>query len=469
MIKLVVVILGAGSLLGAGCSSGSDGAPAPSADPRQNVMVIDEGIDLGNAEFHGKVAASFTLDCQASPAPVDGDGGSDADAGAGDGGTPTLDDLKQRYIAALMTPDDSCDLVPGIDAKSDPLAAIAAFRDRWNHMIRAQLYGAAVFSGAQWDQVIAAVNAELTTFAYHGTATAGTVAHDNPGVRLVLVQRVLGSASGFAQSFTCLAQAEIDQTTAVLTDPDVRSAWIQAPPSQADAKLAGVLSDYNVGIVSESYGQPPRAVVEQLQIQKGCPPVDLRAYSTAVNDFQHARLDAMRPNLTVQAAGNESTEIDSPADDVECAPGDSRHLLVGSYDLTQTRSKFTNFGACVDVSAPGEDIIAPYAGGWLFPVAGTSFAAPLVARQISRTAASPYDPAQARQTLLAQRDGLGDLSIDLFPRDFFYAPAGLGKATGALSAAAPAAPRLALRRPPPPQVDLRRWLAPIQRLRALRR
>jgi subtilisin family serine protease len=473
--RLVFAACCVGSLLAGACARSPDGPVVASTDPRQNVMVIDEGIDLTAAELNGKVTATFTLVCQ--PAPSDDAGAADgagADGGSADAGAPSFDDLKQRTIAALMVPDDSCDLQPGIDAKPDPLASVARFRDRWNNMVRSQLTGSCVFSMAEWTELIAALDAESKTFAYHGTATAGTVAHDNSGVRLVLVQRVLGSEEAAKQSFTCLAQADIDQTVALLSDTDVRDAYVHAPASQSETQFGRAVQDYNVGIISESFSRSPRAVIEQLQIEAGCPPIDLRAYFTALNGVEQARAGNPGSVLVDQSAGNEATEIESPADDVECTLGSSQHLLVGSYDLTQTRSVFTNFGACVDVSAPGENIIAPYAGGWLLPVEGTSFAAPLVARQVSRTAPQPYDVAQARVTLLSQSDGQGDLSIRMFPRDFFYAPGWTNSTSGALTtgAAVPAVraiPRFTLRRPTSVRVDLRPFLSPILRTRSLRR
>jgi hypothetical protein len=41
-------------MAGASCSGDGDSPPTPSADPRQNIMVIDTGIDLSVSELRGR-------------------------------------------------------------------------------------------------------------------------------------------------------------------------------------------------------------------------------------------------------------------------------------------------------------------------------------------------------------------------------------------------------------------------------
>jgi hypothetical protein len=81
-------------------------------------------------------------------------------------------------------------------------------------------------------------------------------------------------------------------------------------------------------------------------------------------------------------------------------------------------------GACVNVFAPGENVIAPYAGDWLLADNGTSFSAPLITRFLSLTAAAPFDPMRARADLIAKLGPAGGLTFSAVPRDFFYAPDG---------------------------------------------
>jgi subtilisin family serine protease len=242
--------------------------------------------------------------------------------------------------------------------------------------------------------------------------------HDNPNVRLVLIERKLSSESSLQSEFTCFVQSEIDQVVALLSDPDVYKAFVNQPAT-IDADLASIAEKYNVGIVNESFGAMTRSALEKLQTQSGCPtPIDLSAYFTIYNKAEHAHAATIAGPalLTVQAAGNETIQIDSGADSLECDIGDTQSLLVGSYDTSQVRSTFTNFGACVDLYAPGESIVAPYAGDWLLPLDGTSFASPMVVRYLSLTAPIPFAPAQARTTLLGLRTTDGSLPITLFPK-----------------------------------------------------
>ena len=79
---------------------------------------------------------------------------------------------------------------------------------------------------------------------------------------------------------------------------------------------------------------------------------------------------------TVVAAGNERTDActRSPASTIEA-------ITVGATDRFDTRSSFSNFGDCVDMFAPGSQIVSADARNYTRPVAlsGTSMAAPHVA------------------------------------------------------------------------------------------
>jgi hypothetical protein len=437
-------------------------------------MLIDQGIDVSVPDLHGKVVASFTLACNASAAADDGggaaaDGGSDApdqDAAADD--ASGFADSKRRLIETLMTRDDRCQIVEGIAGKADPLAAVAHFRDRWNGMIQHRLPASQVFTYDEYTELTTALDEELTSFGYHGTATASTIGHQTPGVRLVLVERKLGSRETTAQQFECLTQADIDDAVALYTDAEVRDAYARTPLSPAEQALQEIAARYDVGLINESSGRPPRAVVEQLQAGRGCAPIDLRAYYGALGDLTRARREVRAANgpLLLQAAGNDATEIDSAADCPDCSPGDNRHLLVGSYDPNQRRSAFSNFGSCVDVYAPGERIVTTYAGGWLIVARGTSFAAPLAARLLSQIASSPFDPPQARDQLLGLRGEDAAIPVASFPSDFFYTTPVSAQGTLLGPSSSDAVPPLGRSVAAP--VDLSAVLAPLRQARAAR-
>jgi Subtilase family len=460
-----------------GCGGGEGfSLVAPSPRQQQNVMVIDEGFDLSISELRGRVAAGYTETCadetsggpdaSSSPDAAAADAGAAPDGGGADAGA-SFDQMKQALLAALSVPDDSCHLTVGIGTKPDPFAPIAPYRTRWNAMVRANQVGAQAFTQAVYTQITTAIDNELQTDAYHGTATAGTVVHDNPTVRLVLIERELASDAEIQSSFSCFVQSEIDQAVELISDPQVNAALVNQPV-EVEGDLATARSKYDVGLVNESFGSSSRAALDAMQTAANCPTtVDLSAYFSLLDQIQiaHAATLTGPAVLTVQAAGNDGSEIDSGADSLACDLGDPLSLLVGSYDPgNQVRNTFSDFGACVDAYAPGQSVVAPYAGDWLLPREGTSFSAPMAARLVSLDTTAAWTPALGRTNLLAARVSDGSLPISLFPDDFFYTPT--ETPTAALIAGAPrarAAPRSLTR------VDLHRVLHPLNLLRSLRR
>jgi hypothetical protein len=446
----------------AGCGGGGTHWAPDSSQQQQNVMVIDEDIDLSVSELAGKVSGAYTETCR-----PDSDGSDDftADGGASDGGA-AFASMKQAAIAAYSQVDDSCHLQAGISGKAAPLQAITQYRDRWNAMIRANQTPGDVFSQTEWDQINGPIQNELATFPYHGTSTSTTVAHAYPDVRLVLVERALVSEQQAAASFTCFVQSEIDQTVAVLTDPDVFAAAVHQT-STLDTDFAAAMSAHHVGIVNESFGSASRASLESMQATM-CPDrVDLSAFFAALTaiDVAHAATLTGPAVLTVRAAGNDGVTINTGADALDCNPGDPTGLLAGSYNPgTGQQNSFSNSGACVDLYAPGQAIVTTYAGDWLLPVSGTSFSAPLTARFASVNAPSPFQVGTTRQAVLSNLDSTQELPSNLFPSDFFYTPWQV--TTAALVAAAPA------QRPPPRRLrtaDFRRVMAPLRLLRRLQK
>lgn len=447
-----------------GC--GDDGprfVPA-SADRGQNLMVIDEGFDLSAAEFSGKLVAAYTFDC-AGGDPGSSDGGP---LGIDGISNASLGDQKQEILTALATRDDSCRLRPGIAPKSDPLASVARFRGRWNAAMRNDQPLGNAFSADEWQVLMPALNQALAEFPFHGTATAGTAAHENDVVRLVLVERPLGDASAISATYTCVAQADLDRFVALYGDPDVVGAYVHQPPSTLDADLESAMAAHTVGLVNESYGSSARLFLEQLQETAGCGATDFTGYFTTLGalDVAQRRATALSAASTspliVQAAGNDGAQIDSVADALDCDVGDPLNLSVGSLALDGTISSFSNHGACVDLYAPGESVIAPVAGGWYFAVDGTSFASPLAARTLSLLASAPFDPALARQQLLAQNANRGgEIPPAAFPSDFFYDPQLTATAQALRVAGVATRPRWR----PAARIDLHQLLGPLTRRR----
>jgi hypothetical protein len=144
--------------------------------------------------------AAFTQECpnESGTGQTAGAGGASGPGAAGGAVGPLLsfEDRKRAYLDELSNP-GSCHLREGIEAKTAPLGSLAQYRERWNQMIRGQSYGEDVFSPAEWATLEPAIDDELRSVAYHGTATTSTLAHDNPGVRLVVIERPLGDAQTF--------------------------------------------------------------------------------------------------------------------------------------------------------------------------------------------------------------------------------------------------------------------------------
>jgi subtilisin family serine protease len=68
-------------------------------------------------------------------------------------------------------------------------------------------------------------------------------------------------------------------------------------------------------------------------------------------------------------------------------------ISVGATDIADTKGTFSNFGAQVDVSAPGVNVVSAFPGGLFAVVSGTSFSAPIVAAEAALLRSlQPTDP-----------------------------------------------------------------------------
>jgi Subtilase family len=413
--------------LGAGC-----GDDQPEARlPQRNVMVIDDGFDPSLPVVQGKVAGAYTIECATEEPDAQPGGGNEAD-------------MKAALLAELAVADDSCRLRPGID----PVPSVYELpqeRGAWNAAVRDDVLFGNPFRSSSFDWLYAELARQLDTTSFHGTATSGVIATDNPSVNLVLVQVQLGTAEIFEEEFECFVQADIDETVSLLSDPDVKAAYARRPQATVDAELAAARATHDVGIVNQSFSQPARHVLEELQWRARCKDVSFGPFYRAWSEVEQASRDAYpEPGvLVVQSAGNGASLINGPEDSIVCRPGDSHHVLVGSYGRQGARSFFTNFGECVDVYAPGEDVIGPLPGDWLFPLSGTSFAAPLVARLLSLTTALPFDPTSAHEDLIVKREPNRNLIARHFPSALLYDPGATKAYMSALTSPTGAPPAVA--------------------------
>jgi subtilisin family serine protease len=434
---------------------GGDDGPDPTG--LRKVMVIDDGFDPSVGVFQGKIAASFTIECD--PPPPAPDGGAPADAGppAGDGGAPPADarpsfeEERDSFLAALARPDERCRLRPGIAAKKNPFAAMDQRRGAWNETMRRDLV-----VGASLQDVAHALIAGVDEIEFHGTATAGVIAQANPDLRLVLIERSLLAPGEAEARFTCLVQEDIDRTVALLADPAVRQAYVGRPSASVDRQIADVVAAEGVQLVNESFGLLSRFSIEQLQREKGCKEISLNSYFVTVGGLDSAYED-LHPGaaLVIKAGGNEGVHLTGLEDSLECRLNSPRLLSIGSYGPGTQRSKFSNFGPCVDAFAPGENVLAPIPGDWLLPLVGTSFSAPMVARLITVDGPHPFDRAAARAFVLRLRGLTQEIPVTRFPAELLYEPRTAGGQALTLHRA-PTRIRM------PSEWELHRWLWPIR-------
>lgn len=135
------------------------------------------------------------------------------------------------------------------------------------------------------------------------------------------------------------------------------------------------VSRQRVGIVNFSIGGPKSEVVN------------------------NALFELYKAGYTViVAAGNDNQ------DSCNYTPGSALGVIaVGAYNIVRQFSKFSNYGKCVDISAPGENIQSAIPHGQYAYLSGTSMASPVVAGLAGVYLSQynqPQSPAQVRKWLL---------------------------------------------------------------------
>jgi hypothetical protein len=211
---------------------------------------------------------------------------------------------------------------------------------------------------------------------------------------------------------------------ALLADAEVRAAYVSRPRADLDRGLDDVIARNDVGSLNLSLGVLSTQAIEDAMVAQGCARVELGPWQARLSDLdrEQERAQVFPRALSLQSAGNGGVVLDGPADSADCRQGDPTHVLVGAYDLSGARASFSNYGLCVDVLAPGQDVIAPLPGNWLLPQDGTSFSAPLVTRLVSMAAPLPFEPSQTRAWLGSLRDEVGRIPAARFPAEVVYDP-----------------------------------------------
>ncbi|MGE0173316.1 MAG: S8 family serine peptidase [Oligoflexales bacterium] len=437
-------------------------APAPSenqtpqppvtAGPPHTVMVIDDGFDVNHPVFKGKIAAAYTITCDESS-----DGFQDPEP-------TTYEELRLQVLESLKKRDDSCHLEKNVTVETNPdLPKVQSNRDPWNEAVENKQIGGLILyfemlaynaPTAPKPEKVGSLSTEealktllvldgysaegeyLTEFHQHGTMTAGTVAYQNPNVKLVLVHMDLGGPSQARSNVTakagdddddddddsdqsdCPSQESFDLEAQLMEDQQVLDA-ISKQPARVDEELGKIMREHGVTLVNKSYGANPASMLEQEFADQGCK-VSLHKWVAAQAKMEAARAKylvdskTMPRVLNIRAAGNESTLIDTVEEGSQCVMPDE--IEVGSVDYNKQRSAFSNYGKCVDTYIGGEDLVLAVPGGFLKVASGTSFSSPAFARYITLNYPSTFNIDQMLTKFKGSNTVLG---YEAIPKELF--------------------------------------------------
>lgn len=243
------------------------------------------------------------------------------------------------------------------------------------------------FDFVDFDTDPSEVGSTATNFSFgHGTHVAGLVALAAPGARIMPL-RVL-DADGAGNAWV-LAEAML-----YAVDPDRNPA-----------------TDDGAHVINLSLGSTSRTqildTVGRLATCAIAPAVLLPTDELADPGYNgdRDRCNAFSGAVVVAAVGNDATR--SPRQ-YPAAEGVYGLLAVGASDATKRLASFSNFGAWVDLAAPGEGITSAVPGGGWGTWNGTSMAAPLVAGSAAllRSFRPALTPRQVTRRLVRLSSGL---------------------------------------------------------------
>ena len=144
------------------------------------------------------------------------------------------------------------------------------------------------------------------------------------------------------------------------------------------------------------------------------------ASSTPVESIRRAIDAAISAGVHVSVAAGNSAEDACGVSPASSGGANGRAITVGAVDMRGRRASFSNYGSCVDLYAPGVDIISawtPLASGGrhtdlVNSMDGTSMAAPhvtgIIAYAMAADSKLAASPARMKQWLLANALRIGD-------------------------------------------------------------
>lgn len=377
------------------------------------VAIIDSGFDMGHQVFNGKVIGSYSIECKDAATPANGTT------------QPTaFDQIKAGLLQELKTQDDSCSLRPGVELyKSQGFRDFAKYRQTWNQGIQNKTYKTVIQQIPDAKTFLKVLGGDDGNYIYHGTATSGIIAYQNPSVDLILIQKQLGKP-GETQTVQCPKQADIDLFVKLFTDADVLNAVSSAPMALEEEQMLKLFTDKHIQLVNMSFGQSPRAVLEK-ELAAQCGALDFKAYFKAQAEVEKRkalggkRFQSNHDGIVfVEAAGNDGVTLNSGEDTPECPfSGEKNRVAIGAYDANQKITDFSNRGPCVDAYALGDDVIVATPDNFLFAESGTSFSAPIVVRYLSKQIAQGASPEKALDDMLKSRKADGFLPAETYPQE----------------------------------------------------
>jgi hypothetical protein len=394
--------------------SDSSGSPPPAGPNAHTVMIIDDGFDASHEVFKSKVVGQYTVSCDQEKIaiPESEFNGTSAEQ------AKTV--LRNRYLS----PKSTCKVTEGIKfTKPADFTRIQQFRDKWNEGLRQKV---GTLDGATVQNITRILS---SSGKFHGTNTSGLIAYQNPDVKLVLVQMELGGPNSPRVRALCPTQRGVNNWVEAHKDSAVRKGFIEGPSDTFESALDDVAKKHQVTLVNMSFGREPRSLHEKTLADAGCGQIDYRQYYEITNELDRARAAFQksrdteknrRQPLAIQAAGNDGVRIDSTSDSFECSDPQGNLLVAGSLDVTGQRSRFSNFGRCVDYYILGSRVVVAAPDNFLHVVNGTSFSSPLLARYITREFPASEPAASIVSKLKAKADGSGNLTKGAVPAELSY-------------------------------------------------
>jgi hypothetical protein len=349
-----------------------------SKQPKHHIVaVVDEGFDIENSVFQRENISAYKALCiNTAKNPL-----------LNLAPETRFENLKKDYIN-FMENQSNCVTKPKInDNISAGFANIEGQFNLWNAAITEGKVNAYPHTQA----VQSILNGENGKFSYHGTATAGLIARDNPDTKILLIEPELLQLmlpNDIYLNKGCRTQAEFDLKARLFEDKEVRKIFINPKREDADSAILKLMKKNKVTMINESYGPTSAAEVHDYHKKLGCEKVNLKhwiiAESKLAEDRQHAieKYYKFKP-LHIRAAGNAGKKLNEIGDTLDpCYDGDN-YLIVGATDRNDKIASFSNTGRCVEVYTLGANIIVDAPRDFLNISNGTSFSAPLITRWLT--------------------------------------------------------------------------------------